>query len=175
MLAEFGLGRQDTYVVLHTGARLKFSRWPGYGELAKLILARTGHKVVMMADEPDYRGTLASGLLNSPRFQLMDRRLSFDQFDALLSFCAGFVGNDSGPKHLASLRGAAVVAIHLGRNNWSEWGQENTGFVISRRVPCAGCSLHHDPEECGKDFACITNVKAEEVYGALQRAMRGEA
>ena len=174
MLAQFGIGENDSYVVLHTGARLKFSRWPHYGKLAELILARAGHKVVMMADEPEYRANLSTALLASPRFQLIDRRLSFDQFDALLSFCAGFVGNDSGPKHLASLRGANVVAIHVARNNWNEWGHENKGFIVSRRVPCAGCSLHHDPEECGKDFACIANIGTEEVYGALMRAMRGE-
>jgi ADP-heptose:LPS heptosyltransferase len=129
----------------------------------------------MMADEPEFRATLPPALLSSPRFQLIDRRLAFDQFDALLSFCAGFVGNDSGPKHLASLRGANVVSIHLARNNWNEWGQENKGYIVSRRTPCAGCSLHHDPEECGKDFACITHIKVEEVYGALARALRGEA
>jgi hypothetical protein len=39
------------------------------------------------------------------------------------------------------------------RNNWSEWGQENTGNIVSRRVPCGGCSIHHDEEECGKNFA----------------------
>jgi ADP-heptose:LPS heptosyltransferase len=84
-----------------------------------------------------------------------------------VSFCSVFVGNDSGPKHLAALRGANVVSIHLARNNWNEWGQENNGYIVSRRVPCAGCSIHHDPEECGKGFPCITNISAEEVYGAI--------
>jgi ADP-heptose:LPS heptosyltransferase len=172
-LAEFGIGAGETYVVLHTGARLAFSRWPRFGELAELILARTAHKVVMMADDAGYGATLPPALVSSPRFRLIDRRLSFDRFDALLSFCAGFVGNDSGPKHLAALRGAPVVSLHLARNNWSEWGQENNGFVISRRVPCAGCSLHHEPEDCGQDFACIAHIRTEEAFDALMRAMGG--
>jgi ADP-heptose:LPS heptosyltransferase len=100
----------------------------------------------------------------SDRFQLLDKRLPFDDFDALLSFCTVFVGNDSGPSHLASLRGANVVNIYLNRHNWNEWGHENKGYIISRKVPCAGCNVHHDPEECGKDFACITNISPEEVF-----------
>lgn len=171
LLADFGLKPEDRYIVLHAGARLTFSRWPHYGKLAALILAQTPYKIVMMADEADYWHKLPPQVQDSDRFQLSTRQLSFDQFDALLSFCDGFVGNDSGPKHLASLRGANVVSIHLARNNWNEWGQEIKGYILSRRVPCAGCSLHHDPEECGKDFACITHIQPEEVFDALTRAI----
>ncbi len=98
----------------------------------------------------------------------MSDTLPFDQFDALLSFCSVFVGNDSGPKHLAALRGAEVVSIHSSRIGWNEWGQEQTGVVISRQVPCAGCSLHYDPEECGQDVACITRITVPEVFREVQ-------
>jgi ADP-heptose:LPS heptosyltransferase len=173
LLADLGLGAGHRYVVLHTGARLKFSRWPRYAQLAAMILERTDLKVVMLADDPDERARLDATLLASPRFQILEKKLSFDQFDALVSFCDAFVGNDSGPKHLASLRGANVVSIHLARNNWNEWGQENKGYIASRRVPCAGCSIHHEPEECGKDFACITNIRPEEIFDAVARMLDG--
>jgi hypothetical protein len=54
--------------------------------------------------------------------------------------------------------------IYLARNNWSEFGHENRGYIISRRVPCAGCNVERDPEECGKGFACIVNITPEEVF-----------
>jgi ADP-heptose:LPS heptosyltransferase/tetratricopeptide (TPR) repeat protein len=167
VLGKYGIAETDEYVVFHTGARLAFSRWPYYDKLSAMVLQRTNLKVVMMTDDPAMRAGLPAELTGSTRFQLLDQRLSFDDFDALLSFCSAFVGNDSGPKHLAALRGANVVSIHLARNNWNEWGQENNGYIVSRRVPCAGCSIHHDPEECGKGFPCITNISADEVYGAI--------
>jgi len=173
ILAPYGLA-SDRYAVLHTGARIRFSRWPYYQELASLILRNTDLKVVMMADDPEERSKLDPGLLDSDRFQLIDKRLDFDDFDALLSFCDLFVGNDSGPKHLASLRGANVISIHMARNNWNEWGQENKGFIVSRRVPCAGCSIHHDAEECGKEFACITNISTREVFDAAMKLVKEE-
>jgi ADP-heptose:LPS heptosyltransferase len=162
-LTPYGLS-DDRFAVLHTGARLKFSRWPYYDKLASMILEKTDLKVVMMSDDPLTRSKLAPELAASGRFQLLDKRLPFDDFDALLSFCTVFVGNDSGPSHLASLRGTNVVNVFLARHNWNEWGHENRGFIISRRVPCAGCNVHHDPEECGKGFACITNISPEEVF-----------
>lgn len=166
-LVSYGLSVDDRFAVLHTGARLKFSRWPYYDKLAAMILDRTDLKVVMMTDDPSTRSALPPELAASDRFQLLDKRLPFDDFDAFLSFCTVFVGNDSGPSHLASLRGANVVNLFLARHNWNEWGHENNGYIISRRVPCAGCNVHHDPEECGKDFACITNITPDEVFNTV--------
>jgi ADP-heptose:LPS heptosyltransferase len=166
-LAPYGLAPADRFAVLHTGARLKFSQWPHYDKLASMILDQTDLKVVMMSDDPLTRARLPPGLAASGRFQLFDERLPFDDFDALLSFCTVFIGNDSGPSHLASLRGANVVNIYLNRHNWNEWGHENNGYVITRRVPCAGCNIHYDPEECGKGFACIVNISPDEVLRSV--------
>jgi ADP-heptose:LPS heptosyltransferase len=168
-LAPYGLAAQDRFAVLHTGARLKFSQWPYYDRLAAMILDKTDLKVVLMTDDSLMRSKLAPALAACDRFQLIDKRLPFDDFDALLSFCTVFVGNDSGPGHLASLRGANVVNVFLARQNWNEWGHENKGYIISRRVPCAGCNIYYDPEECGKAFACIVNITPEEVFRTVMK------
>ena len=167
ILRPYGISPGDRYAVFHTGARIVFSRWPYYPELASLILERTDLKVVIITDDLDLGDKLPKGLRGSDRFTLLDQRLPFDDFDALLSFCAVFVGNDSGPKHLAALRGSSVVSIHSSRINWNEWGQELTGSIVSRKVPCAGCAIFHDEDECGKGFACITRITAEEVFAAV--------
>ncbi len=168
-LAAFGIQEGDRFAVFHTGARITFSRWPGYLELAAKVLAETDLKVVVVSDDPSLRAALPDALSGSHRFTLLDARPSFDDLDALIHFCAVFVGNDSGPKHLAALRGANVVSIHSSRINWNEWGQEGAGYIISRKAPCSGCRIHHDPEECGKDFACIKHITVDEVFGAMMK------
>jgi ADP-heptose:LPS heptosyltransferase/Flp pilus assembly protein TadD len=169
LMAIYGLAAEDAFAVLHTGARLKFSQWPHYDVLASMLLERTGLKVVMLTDDPEKRAKLPRDLAISDRFQLLDGRLPFDDFDALLSYCAVFVGNDSGPSHLASLRGANVVNLYMSRHAWNEWGHENRGYIISRRVPCAGCNIHYDPEECGREFVCITKITPEEVFETVKK------
>ncbi|MFD1952430.1 glycosyltransferase family 9 protein [Sphingomonas arantia] len=171
-LAAYGIDPDERYVVLHAGARIGFSRWPHYPALARMILDRTGHKVVLLTEDADTRATLPADLLASGRFVLLDRRLPFDDLDAILSFCDAMVGNDSGPKHLAALRGANVVTLFTNRINSAEWGQELGGKIITRRVPCAGCLIFHDAEECGADFACIRLIKPEEVFGAISEYLR---
>ena len=168
-LQPYGLGPDVRYAVLHTGARIRFSRWSGYGALAALLLERTDLEVVILAEEADYADRLPAAVRASPRVHLLTQRLPFDDFDAFLSFCSVFVGNDTGPKHLAALRGAPVVSIHSARINWGEWGQELTGSIISRKVPCAGCMLYHDEDECGAAFACVTKIAPAEVFDAVAR------
>jgi len=167
-LEKFGIAADDRYAVLHLGARIAFSRWAHFPELAALLLARTDLKVVMMTEDAAVRATLPPALLGDPRFQLIDQRLAFDDFDAFASFATVLVGNDSGPKHLAARRGTNTVTIHMARINWSEWGQEGVGKIISRRVPCAGCAVFHEPEECGKDFACLRDIRVEDVFEAVK-------
>jgi ADP-heptose:LPS heptosyltransferase len=171
LLAAFGIGDGERFAVLHDGARLPFSRWPHYHQLAATILAETDLKVVLLTDDSALRAKLPPELTRQDRFHLIDGRLKFDEFDALVSFCTIFVGNDSGPKHLASLRGAQVVSLHMARSNWNEWGQENGGYILSRKLPCAGCLISQNPEECGRDFVCIRNIKPEEVMQAVRKLL----
>lgn len=168
-LVAFGIGEGERFAVLHTGARIIFSRWPHYAALAERLHRDTNLKIVLFTDKADLREALPADIRRSDRFVIIDRQLPFDDFDALLSYADVYVGNDSGPKHLASLRGTPVVSIHSARINWSEWGQEHSGVVITRKLPCAGCSIYHDVDECGKDFVCITAIGLDDVYAAVRR------
>jgi ADP-heptose:LPS heptosyltransferase len=168
-LPPYSLAANHRFAVLHTGARSKLSRWPHFNTLARTILKETDLSVVMIRDDARKQAKLPDEFETSTRFRLLEGRLPFDDFDALLLFCTVFVGYESGPSHLASLRGANVITVCNARHNWNEWGHENRGYIISRRVPCAGCNLLHDPEECGKGFACIENISAEEVFSTMMK------
>ena len=168
-LRAYGIAEDDRYAMLHMGARIVFSRWPHYLELASQLLRETDLKVVLFTGDPNLRERFTPDLTESDRIIVLDQQLPFDDFDAFLSYCAVYVGNDSGPKHLASLRGVPVVSIHSSRINWSEWGQEHTGVIITRKVPCAGCTLYHDVDECGKDYVCVNGIPLKDVYDAVRR------
>ncbi|WP_167400406.1 glycosyltransferase family 9 protein [Gluconacetobacter entanii] len=167
-LVPYGVPATEPYIVIHSGARIKFTHWPHYVELAERIVREMNVRVVYMAENAEQKARLPEELLNNGMIVYITGQMPFDHFDTFLSFASVFVGNDSGPKHLASLRGAQVVSLHSSRIGWEEWGQERGGIAISRRVPCAGCSLHHNYDECAKDVACIKLINIDEVYGAVQ-------
>ncbi|WP_420138956.1 glycosyltransferase family 9 protein [Sphingomonas sp.] len=174
-IERFGIAADERYVVIHSGARIGFSQWPHYGALVASFLARSDLKVIMINDGPHVKQQIDPNLLHDPRLMISDGQLPFDDFDALLSFASVVVGNDSGPKHLAALRGTPVVTLFSARINWTEWGQENIGTIISRKMPCAGCAILHDAEECGRDFACVTDIAVNEVFDTAMTYVQSEA
>jgi hypothetical protein len=59
----------------------------------------------------------------------------------------------------------------MGAVNWNEWGQDGSGVIITRRVPCYGCGIEAI-EECGKDRACLVGITPEEVMREVLRILR---
>ncbi|MBV8848833.1 MAG: hypothetical protein JOZ16_04535 [Methylobacteriaceae bacterium] len=169
LLQRFGIAAGERYIVLHAGSRLGFNRWHGYGALAAWLLRETSHTIVILSESEEDIDVPAE-ILGVDRLKYAVGRLPFDAFDALLSFCDAFVGNDSGPKQVATLRGARVVSVHMPRLNWNEWGQEGDGLIVSRRIPCAGCALTRF-EDCGQNFACMRFITPAEVGGAVLRLL----
>ncbi|UAK25001.1 glycosyltransferase family 9 protein [Sphingomonas nostoxanthinifaciens] len=164
LLEHYDIRGNQRFAVLHAGARLVFSRWPHFEALANQLLDRTDLTLLLLADEPMF--SAARFGTRADRVRVIEGKLPFDHFDAMLSFADLFVGNDSGPKHMAALRGTPVISLHMARLDWREWGQEGFGRIISRRVPCAGCAISRDGNECGRDFTCIRDISPEEVVGA---------
>jgi ADP-heptose:LPS heptosyltransferase len=171
ILEANGLER-GRYIVLHTGARHAPQRWPlaYYTDLARLLLQETALKLVLFVDSPDDAESVGRAHFPPHRCTVLAGGREAQEFDALISHCAVFVGNDSGPKHLAALRGAKVVSIHSGRIAWGEWGQEGDGLIITRHVPCYGCGIE-EPVECGKGLACLTHIRPAEVFAAVQNLL----
>jgi ADP-heptose:LPS heptosyltransferase len=157
-----GLEPQD-HVVLHLGARHAINRWPTehFEALCQRLLAETPWQVVLFADaESPALAKLAGERVRV--FGMVEPAL----FDAVLSSARAMVGNDSGPKHLAAARGVPVVSIHVDRLNWNEWGQDGSGAIVSKRMPCTGCGLN-DIALCGRDAVCVRSITVDEVFGAL--------
>ncbi len=173
-LAAFGIGGDDRFVFIHSGARLEIKRWPlgHYLDLARLILDRTDVKVVLLTDDDEGAAQALARGLEPARLHVRGGAIPTEALEALIAHCSAFVGNDTGPKHLAALRGAPTVSLHMGQVNWDEWGQEGRGFIVSRRAPCVGCGIE-DAEDCGKALACLTHIRPAEVLSAVEKLLSG--
>ncbi len=167
-----GLPADGRFAVLHAGSRLPVTRWPmeSFAALARMIATQAGLHVLLIADGPLPEAVRADLQAMGERVVLAEGQLAFDDFDMLASSCAVFVGNDSGPKHLAALRGAPVVSVHMGRHNWDEWGQDGHGYIVSRRVPCVGCGVE-EAADCGKGLPCLVHIRPEDIFAAVRACL----
>ena len=99
------------------GMTLAAKHWPPerYAALAGLLSHRLGLRVILTGDMHDRETTAAVRRAMDPATAARTIDLagttSLDTLGALLGRCVLFVGNDSGPTHLAAATGIPVVAI----------------------------------------------------------------
>jgi ADP-heptose:LPS heptosyltransferase len=171
-LAEFKIPSERRFAVVHAGARTASRKWPlsNFLDVARLLIRKRGLFVVLILDHPDDCILPLPDDLSSTDLRLVTHQPTFTEFDGLISQCAVFIGNDSGPKHLAALRGTPVVSVHMGAVNWSEWGQDGSGFIVTRRVPCYGCGIEL-VEECGKGLPCLMQITPNEIFDSANELL----
>ena len=93
------------------------------------------------------------------------------QMAALLRGCAGFVGNDAGPMHIAAAAGVPVAAIFGSScpHRFGPWGPKH--LVISHELPCSPCGRGHDAERCVRcifpEPRCLTGITVDEALRSV--------
>jgi len=89
----------------------------------------------------------------------------------LLAGASLFLGNDSGPKHLAAALGVPTVGIHGGTVDVREWGPVGpTAIAVARAVTCSPCYLSK-AADCRRDLACLRLLEPAQVYDACKRLL----
>ena len=132
------------------GAQIVLIGAPGEEEVAAELIARTR--------QPDSVISLVGkvGLADLP---------------ALLAETSLFLGNDSGPKHIAAGLGVPTVGVHSGTVDPREWGPIGPrAIAVAREVVCAPCYLSV-LEDCHRGLACMRQLSPEIVYRACKRLL----
>ncbi len=156
------------YIVIHSGARNLLVRWQKeYFINLAIELLKMNKFVVFFSDESlldEHRSILSI----YSTIRIIDHRLPFEDFDTIISNAKLFIGNDSGPKHLSALRNVATISIHSPRTNWREWGQVDSGYIVTTNVPCAGCGVV-TAQECAKDLVCIKKIQVSDLMSLIEK------
>ncbi|GBQ56486.1 glycosyltransferase family 9 protein [Komagataeibacter swingsii] len=157
---------KNKYMVIHTGARHAMNKWKteNFINLAEKIHSNTGMRIVIFFDDESEIKKL--GNVDHLPFVMLSN-LTITQFDAIVSNSLLMISNDTGPKHLAAVRGIETISIHLARLNWQEWGQNQRGVIVTKPVPCAGCIINNDLDSCDADTICIKSITVDDVYRAF--------
>lgn len=86
--------------------------------------------------------------------------------------CALFVGNDSGPKHIAAGLGVPTVGVHSGVIDAREFGPiGRLAVAIKRDVVCSPCYLDRI-EDCHRGHACLQDLDVSVVLSTCRRMLR---
>ncbi len=177
-------------------------RAAGFDGAAPIVALHPGASKVPRAWHPDRFAAVAARLADNPaaRFVLIGGTADRALFDtvagalpptrvlrtgeipltvsaAILARCHLFIGNDSGPMHLAAALGVPTVAL-FGPGSPRRTAPRGRGPVIalSRDYPCSPCRQDFfrecPPAPSGRPF-CLEEIRVDEVVGAARALLSG--
>lgn len=166
LLSHHGLRKSDDYVVMHVGAKRQTNRWPAErcAYVADEITRRWGLRVVLTGNQSEVAlvEDIASRMHENPI--LLCGQIDLRLMAALLQKARLYVGNDTGPMHLAAAVGAPVVGIFSARDFPDKWYPAGPGQIVLRQdAPCSPCFK----EVCDQDLICLKSISADQVLSAV--------
>lgn len=161
-------------IALHLGAGFESKQLPieTFVEVARLLYERGEQRVIVLIGGPNERALAErfKELYTGPVIDAVGKT-SLQETAAILERCRLFIGNDSGPMHLAAAVGTPVVAC-FGPSLPSEYGP----FAVPHRIVetelwCRPCDHVHcvQPEE--RKYLCMTSIQAAQVVRAAQELL----
>jgi ADP-heptose:LPS heptosyltransferase len=172
---RLGLAPHDEYALIHPTALYATKRWPveKFAQLGAWLEHEKGLPPVFTC------GPGESAILDAVQSAsgLALRRLEnlrLGQFAAVLSDTRLFVGNDSGPAHMAAALSRPLVVIFSSSSSviWGPWPRQATNppaLVVQNSYPCNPCPgdrcyRFEHPE-------CILSVNFEQVKSAVESVL----
>jgi ADP-heptose:LPS heptosyltransferase len=167
--AEF---RARPLVCIHPGAGTTLKQWPvgAFAGLIRLLLESYPVSIVLIGDhaEAAVAAELASLLQRPDAVLPLAGMVPLADLPALLQGCALFVGNDSGPKHIAAALGIPTLGIHASHVDAAEWGPAGArALAVRRRMSCGPCYIA-DESDCPRAVACLRGISPAQVYRACR-------
>jgi ADP-heptose:LPS heptosyltransferase/GT2 family glycosyltransferase len=170
-------------VAMHAGAGNVTKTWPAeyFSALIDMLTERNAVNVVLIGgpDEREAAEALRKTLLRPDAVGSVVGEVPLDELPRLLSACCLYIGNDSGPKHIAAGMGIPTIGIHSGVVDATEWAPVGRRAVALRRnMTCSPCYFAR-AEDCPRRLACLRYLDPAMVYQAatmmLARPMTWEA
>ncbi|PKK91493.1 MAG: hypothetical protein CVV64_06985 [Candidatus Wallbacteria bacterium HGW-Wallbacteria-1] len=162
-----------SYCVIHGGARFAHTKgWPTerFTELARRVHSEYGLFPILVgtSDEAD--------ILRSFVLELEKRNISYLnlagrlELGGLAALCSGaslFIGNDSGPMHIAASQNCPVVGL-FGPSDPVRWGPwSSRGKVVTAGLSCSPCPQIN----CATGRGCMAEISIDMAWKVVAEAM----
>lgn len=159
-------------VIIHPGSRQPYLRWgkERFAQVADSLIEDDRLHVLILAGPGEEEAAYGVAACMRQRAGIV-RGLELPQLVAIIKRSVLFIGNSTGPMHIAAALGVAVVAIFGCKHPldspaaWRPWSANST--VVAKEAPCRSCH----PTEC-KTYSCMDLVSVAEVLEAARRLLR---
>jgi ADP-heptose:LPS heptosyltransferase/GT2 family glycosyltransferase len=162
-------------VCIHPGVGNVVRQWPAasYAALIDLLAAEEGLHAVLIgaAEEAPIAERILRSVTRQGAVESLVGRVKLADLPVVMRACVLFVGNNSGPQHIAASLGLPTVGIHSGVVDAAEWAPLGAQAVAMRRhMVCSPCYLEF-ASDCPRELACLTGLAPRDVFAACRRLL----
>ncbi|WP_300369733.1 glycosyltransferase family 9 protein [Brachyspira sp.] len=123
---------------------------------------------VTTTNEKEISDKISAMLLKEPIIPYM----SLDMIAAILSLCDGFIGNDSGAMHVASIVGIPTLALYFATPAWQNYPIGINSYVIEKKPDNPACIC--GGKKCKLEtFECRYIISSKEVINKFEGIIDG--
>jgi O-antigen biosynthesis protein len=169
---------QRRLVCLHPASGNEMRQWPPerFAEIANALLDTEEVDIALIGgpDEAEFAGKVHEHIQNTERVHNLIGKFNLDELPYFLDTCALFIGNNSGPKHIAAGVGVPTIGVHSGVVDAHEWGPLGVSAVaVQRNMSCSPCYLA-TRDQCHRGLSCVHALTAAQLIPMCQKFLRLE-
>lgn len=157
-------------IVCCPGSNMPAKIWPTdrYAEvICNILKTYPNIRVVLIGSKSDIPvGSAIEAMVNGARLINLVGKTTIEDVAFIISLSHFYLGNDTGPMHIAAVLGKPILAIFSARDQIGKWYPPGANNIIKRQsVPCENCMLTH----CNQaDHPCMKLTSADSVISDLR-------
>ena len=158
----------------------KSRMWPKerFAELATHLIKKYNAKIILIGnkEEKKYIDSLQSLIINKNNTYNFEGLVNVKEMFYLISLCKLFIGNDSGPMHVAAAQDVRTIGLFgcnlpvrfapFGKNNRSLYKKNNQNACINVHKGQVGECKH------GMENACVKKIQVQDVMNVVDKIMK---
>jgi len=165
-LEERGVKLGELLIGINPGAFKQSKRWPEprYAELSDILIREFKVKVIIFQGPGE--DEIVGRVVSLMREKAIIAKTGIKELAAVCRRSKLFIGNDTGPTHVASASGTPVIALFgpADPERSRPWGRDNV--VIKKDLPCSPCS-----RIICKELTCMKSIGVEDVLQVVRLQM----
>ncbi len=173
-LTENGVDRHRVLLGIHPGGNWIYKLWgpENFAQIADGLCEKWNAQILLFAG-PNER-QLQAKVANLMRWEpICVKEDDLCQVAGLIAACDFYIGNDTGPMHIAAAVGTPVIAIFGSTNHHRSgpYGKEHIVVHSGVELGCNPCHPGERPGGCGKgSCAVIEAVTVDQVLNAAEKS-----
>ena len=171
-LVEAGLKSERLLIGIHPGGNWEYKLWDAknYANVASILAEKLDAAILLFAgpNERELQSKVAEMMDVPPMLVKTD---DLRHLTALISACDVYIGNDTGPMHIAAAVRTPVVALFGSTNHIRSGPYGDKRTIVQSRINlgCNPCHPGRHPGGCGAgSCAVIAGITVEQVSAAVE-------